>query len=181
MWHDWTVTESHAGKLLVATPRLIDPNFYRTVILMLQDDEEGTVGIVLNRPTAEKVEDHLPDWLDRVIEPGLIHYGGPVEPEVAIAVAITGEGMATGVPGLSLVDLSEPPSAEGPHVRIYSGYAGWGSSQLDEELEMGSWYVVQASPDDPFENPDDMWRHVLRRQAGFLALVSTFPDDVEMN
>lgn len=175
------MTESNAGKLLVATPRLLDPNFYRTVILMLQDDEEGTIGIVLNRPTTERVEDHLPDWSSRVTEPGLIHYGGPVEPEVAIAVANTTEGMTTGVPGLSLVDLSEEPDDEGPHVRIYSGYAGWGSEQLDDELEMGSWYVVQASPDDPFDNPDDMWRRVLRRQAGFLALVSTFPDDVEMN
>ena len=54
--------ETHAGKLLVATPLLIDPHFWRTVIFMLQHDEEGTVGIVLNRPTPELVADHLPEW-----------------------------------------------------------------------------------------------------------------------
>lgn len=181
MWHDWWVADSHAGKLLVATPRLIDPNFFRAVILMLQDDDDGTIGVVLNRETGEQVEDHLPEWARLAIPPGLVHYGGPVEPEVAIAVAVTPEGMSTGVPGLSLVDLGEEPQDDAPHIRVYSGYAGWGSDQLADELEMGSWYVVQASPDDPFDSPDDMWRRVLRRQSGFLSLVSTFPDDVELN
>ena len=175
------VHESHVGKLLVATPQLIDPNFYRSVVLMLQDDEEGTVGIVLNRPTEESVVSHLPEWADWTPEPGLVHHGGPVDPEVAIGVALTTTGMSTGVPGLSLVNLAEPPgSHEGP-VRIYAGYAGWGSEQLTLELAMGSWYLVQASPDDPFEEPGEQWKRVLRRQPGFLSLVSTFPDDVSQN
>lgn len=176
------MTESHAGKLLVATPSLIDPNFYRTVILMLQDDEEGTVGVVLNRPSEEPVEDHLPEWLDRTMPPHVIHFGGPVEPEVAIGLSTSDEGMPASVPGLNLVDLSSPPPAsEGPEVRIYSGYAGWGKDQLEAEIEMGSWYVVQASPDDPFEHPEGQWRRVLRRQPGILSLVSTYPDDVRAN
>lgn len=165
----------------MATPRLIDPNFYRTVILMLQDDEEGTIGIVLNRATEETVAHHLPEWAENAIEPGLIHYGGPVEPEVAIAVGVTADGMSAGVPGLGLVDIGSDPEASSPHVKVYSGYAGWGPNQLADELEMGSWYVVQASPDDPFDHPEGMWRRVLRRQSGFLALVSTFPHDVELN
>lgn len=173
--------ESHAGKLLVATPQLIDPNFYRSVVLMLQDDEEGTVGVVLNRPTEELVESHLPDWAEWTPEPGLVHKGGPVDPEVAIGIALTTAGMSTGVPGLSLVNLSEPTTShEGP-VRIYAGYAGWGSEQLTLELAMGSWYLVQASPDDPFEDPVGQWKRVLRRQPGLLSLVSTFPEDVNQN
>lgn len=176
------MSESVAGKLLVATPRLADPNFYRTVILMLQDDDEGTVGVVLNRPTDEPVDEHLPEWAPRTKPPGKIHYGGPVEPEVAIGLSNAPEGMPAGVPGLNLVDLSSPPeSQEGPAVRIYSGYAGWGEGQLEAELATGSWYVVQASPDDPFDEPDGQWRRVLRRQPNFLALVSTFPDDVRLN
>lgn len=173
--------ESHTGKLLVATPQLLDPNFYRTVVLMLQHDEEGTVGVVLNRPSQERVDEHLPEWAEAAVEPGLIHYGGPVEPEVAIGLAVTPVGLTTGVPGLSLVDLGKPPDAEVSSVRIYSGYAGWGTGQLEDELAIGSWYLVQASPDDPFDDPSRLWRRVLRRQPGFLALVSTFPDDVRMN
>lgn len=167
--------------LLVATPRLIDPNFFRTVVLMLQADDDGTIGVVLNRPTTEAVTDHLPNWADHVVAPGLVHYGGPVEPEVAIALSVGGAGMPTGVPGLSLVDLGEDPTSGAHQVRVYSGYAGWGAQQLEDEIEMGSWYVVQASPDDPFEEPEGQWRRVLRRQPGHLSIVSTYPDDVTLN
>lgn len=174
--------DTYTGQLLVATPRLVDPNFYRTVVLMLQADDDGTVGVVLNRRTEEAVDDHLPDWGGRVADPGLIHYGGPVEPEVAIAVCVGGEGMPTGVPGLTLVDLAGVPEPNGAPIKVYSGYAGWGATQLKEEIAMGSWYVVQASPDDPFdEDPDGQWRRVLRRQQGYLAIVSTYPDDVGLN
>lgn len=173
--------ESYSGRLLLATPRLLDPNFYRTVILMLQHDEEGTLGVVLNRLTLERAADHLPEWIDRVAEPGLVHYGGPVEPEVAIGLSLTGDGPATGVPGLSLVDLASTPAGGGSLVRVYSGYAGWGAEQLEVEIATGSWYVVQASPDDPFDDPEEQWRRILRRQPGFLSLVSTFPDDISLN
>lgn len=169
-----------AGMILIATPRLLDPNFFRTVVLILQDDEEGSLGLVLNRATSELVADHLPGW-EPLEEGRFVHYGGPVEPEVAIALGPGGAGDPTAVPGLDLVDLSDPPVATPPAVRIYSGYAGWGSGQLDEEVVEGSWYVVPASPDDPFDRPHGQWGRILRRQSGYLALVSTFPDDVAMN
>jgi putative transcriptional regulator len=172
--------DSLAGSLLVATPALLDPHFFRTVVLLLQHDEDGCVGVVLNRPTMESVADHLPEWSDRVPKPGTVNYGGPVEPAVAIGLALSPEGMPTGVPGLSLIDLTAP--GEGPQpVRIYSGYSGWGSEQLETEISVGSWYVVQASPDDPFDDDEGQWRRVLRRQPGFLSVVSTYPDDIELN
>ena len=182
MCHDCAVDDTYAGKLLIATPRLVDPNFYRTVVLMLQADDDGTVGVVLNRRTEEKIADHLPEWAEKAAPPGLIHFGGPVEPEVAIAISVGSDGMPTGVPGLCLVDISDPPHEDAPNVRVYSGYAGWSASQLEDEIAMGSWYVAQASPDDPFEDdPDEQWRRVLRRQPGYLSIVSTFPDDVSLN
>ena len=173
--------ESHAGMLLIASPRLYDPNFYRTVVLLFQHDDDGSMGVVLNRVTTEKVSDHLPAWGDRAAEPGLVHFGGPVEPEVASGVSAGAAGEATGVPGLSIVDLGTDPGVEMARVRVYSGYAGWGQGQLEAELAEGSWYLVQASPDDPFADPDSLWSRVLRRQQGHLALVSTFPDDVSLN
>lgn len=173
--------DSYAGSLLVATPALLDPNFYRTVVLLLQHEEDGCVGVVLNRPTSEPVVDHLPEWEHLVPEPKTVSYGGPVDPEVAIGVSLMSEGLPTGVPGLSLVDLSSVPDNLHQPVRIYSGYAGWGSDQLESEIAIGSWYVVQASPDDPFDTDDGQWRRVLRRQPGFLSVVSTFPDDATLN
>lgn len=173
--------DSLAGSLLVATPILLDPHFYRTVILLLQHDEEGCVGVVLNRPTEEAVADHLPEWAERVSAPAKVYYGGPVEPAVAIGLALSPDGMPTGVPGLTLIDLTVSPDRDVQPVRIYSGYSGWGTDQLEMEISTGSWYVVQASPDDPFDADGGQWRRVLRRQPGFLSVVSTFPDDVEMN
>ena len=173
--------ESLAGNLLVATPALFDPNFYRTVVLLLQHDEDGCVGVVLNRPSDEPVGEHLPDWAGRVPDPGTVNYGGPVDPAVAIGLSLVGSGLPTGVPGLSLVDLTTSPDESTHPVRIYSGYSGWGSDQLESEVAGGSWYVVQASPDDPFDADDGQWRRVLRRQSGFLSVVSTFPDDPDLN
>ena len=175
------MSEGYAGQLLVATPVLLDPNFYRTVVLMLQHDDEGSVGVVLNRPSVETVADHLPAWGARAAAPGVVNYGGPVEPEVAIGLSLTSEGEETGVPGLSIIDLSGDPAPDGPAVQIYSGYAGWGSGQLESELATGSWYVVQAAPDDPFGADENLWVRVLRRQDGPLAIVSTFPEDVSLN
>ena len=173
--------ETFAGSLLVATPILMDPNFFRTVVLLLQHDEEGCVGVVLNRRTDEPVIEHIPEWAERVPEPGTVNYGGPVDPEVAIGLSLSPDGMSTGVPGLSMIDLAAPPEGSAQPVKVYSGYSGWGSEQLESEIAMGSWYVVQASPDDPFDEDDGQWRRVLRRQPGFLSVVSTYPDDIGLN
>lgn len=173
--------ESLSGSLLVATPTLVDPHFYRTVVLLLQHDEEGCVGVVLNRPTFVKVESHLPEWADTVSPPGLVQYGGPVEPEVAIGLSLTVDGLPTGVPGLSMIDLTAVPQKAHNPVRVYSGYAGWGAQQLESEIATGSWYVVQAVPDDPFDEEQGQWRKVLRRQTSFVSVVSTFPDEPMLN
>lgn len=165
----------------MATPSLIDPNFWRTVVLIIRSDVDGSIGLTLNRPTVVRVDAHLRAWSTLVPEPGLVHSGGPVQPEVAIALVIGDGGEPVGLKGLSLGDVAidELPSS-GP-ARIYSGYSGWGRGQLEEEVSEGSWYVVPARPSDPFDSPDDQWARILKRQGGRLALMSTFPDDVTMN
>lgn len=181
LWHDWMVSEMYVGKLLVATPQLIDPNFFRSVVLVLQHEEDGCVGVVLNRSTVARVADHLPDWAE-LSSTEFVHYGGPVEPEVAIGLGNTDQGMESGLAGLSLVDLGrDPPHHNIAEVRIFSGYAGWGAGQLEAEIAIGSWYVVDAFPDDAFGNPDGQWRRVLQRQPGTLSLVATYPEDVTLN
>jgi putative transcriptional regulator len=171
---------SHEGMLLLATPRLVDPNFLRTVVLVIQHGGDGAVGVVLNRETPEPAIEHLPDWGPLAAKPGLIHFGGPVEPDVAVALSTAHDGESTGVPGLNVVDLANPPTGSGL-IRVYSGYAGWGEGQLEAELAEGSWYLVQAAPDDPFDAADGQWTRILRRQPGRLAIVSTFPTDANMN
>jgi putative transcriptional regulator len=178
------------GQLLVATPRLADPNFARTVILVLNHDEDGALGVVINRPSPLSVAQVLPDWSDVVTRPSLVFGGGPVSPESALAVAVPrGEGPPAGFQrvalGYGLVDLDAPPGSVVPDlmgIRVFSGYAGWGADQLEAEIEEGSWYVVAAAPGDLLSaEPETLWRAVLRRQPGELAYVSTFPDDPTQN
>lgn len=178
------------GQLLVATPRLMDPNFARTVILVLNHDEDGALGVVINRPSELLVVEVLPVWSDAVALPPTVFSGGPVGRDSAIAVAVAvGSGPAAGfqpvAPGYGLVDLDGQPADVLPDLaglRVFSGYAGWGADQLAAEIAEGSWYVVSALPTDLISSePELLWRQVLRRQPGELAYLSTFPENPSMN
>ena len=181
------------SRLIVATPRLAAPPFRRGVVLVLDHDDGGALGVVLNRPTRVTVADVLPAWAGVASPPDVVFSGGPVSTNAALAVATllphTAEAAPLGWQRLydstGLVDLDAPPELvagafEG--LRIFAGYAGWASGQLEEELAEGAWYVVEAEPSDVYgPEPDDLWRRVLRRQVGELAVVASFPDDPAMN
>lgn len=182
------------GRLLVASPLLRDSNFERAVILVLDHDEDGALGVVVNRPTRVEVGDVLPSWQPYTSGPGVVFQGGPVALDSALALAAVPSAGATGggplgwrrvVGGLGLVDLDAPPellAAEMAALRVFAGYAGWSPGQLEAELAEGAWYPVDAQPGDAFSgDPRQLWRRVLRRQRGELAWLSTYPDDVRMN
>jgi putative transcriptional regulator len=171
--------EPTPGRLLVATPALIDPNFWRTVILVIHGDDDGHVGLILNRPTLERVEDHLIEWTQAVSGDAVVHFGGPVEPDVAITLISGERGESTGLSGVSLGDIEAAPG-EGS-ARVYAGYAGWGGGQLDAEIAEGAWVVVAAEPGDPFDDPDGQWQRVLHRQGGRLGLMANYPLDATLN
>lgn len=185
------MTEVQAGMLLVATPTLLDPNFADTVVLLLEVDDNGALGVVLNRPTSVPVAEVLADWGDVVAEPEVLFRGGPVSTEGALAVGMLRQpddvpvGFREIYGPLGVVDLDTPielidGTLQG--MRIFAGYAGWGAAQLVEEIEEGSWYVVPAQPPDVFGmDPSALWRDVLRRQPGQLAWHSTRPVDPDLN
>jgi putative transcriptional regulator len=173
--------ETLSGRLLVATPHLIDPNFHRSVVLILEHGNDGALGLILNRPTTERAETYLPSWHEHLVPPGIVHFGGPVDPEVAIGLGRAGDDAQVGVSGFALVDLTADPEPDSPHVKVYAGYSGWTAGQLEDELQSGSWFVLDAAPDDPFGDPDGLWTRVLRRQGGTLSMIGLFPDDPRMN
>jgi putative transcriptional regulator len=173
-----------------------DPNFRRTVVLLVEHEtEQGTLGVVLNRPTEIPVERVLEPWTELTTDPSVVFTGGPVSPNSALALAHVpgtdepvGWHPLDGAPAmarLGLVDLDAPPgllAAAIVSLRVYAGYAGWGAGQLQAEIEEGAWYVVPAEPSDAFHpDPERLWPAVLRRQGGELAYVATYPDDPGLN
>ncbi|CAG7624152.1 YqgE/AlgH family protein [Actinacidiphila bryophytorum] len=191
-----TEVSSLTGRLLVATPKLADPNFDRAVVLLLDHDAEGSLGVVLNRPTPVGVGDVLQHWAALAVLPQVVFQGGPVSLDSALGLAVVpGEPRpAEGVEllgwrrvhgAIGLVDLEAPPellAAELGSLRIFAGYSGWGPGQLERELVDGAWYVVESEPGDvSAPDPERLWRSVLRRQRNELAMVATYPDDPSLN
>ena len=175
------------GQLLVASPALLDPNFHRTVVLVVEHGEEGALGLVLNRISGEVTEVGPP--LEELIEPGdRIHVGGPVEAGAVLVVAEFEDredaaSVVFGDVGLVPGDGDFDVLAERTRrARVFAGYAGWGAGQLDTELAEGSWIVEPAVPDDVFSDaPDRLWSEVLRRKGGQYAIVARMPPDPSLN
>jgi putative transcriptional regulator len=185
-----------SGRLLAATPKLGDPNFRRAVVLIVEDDsDEGTLGVILNRPTEVPLDQVLEPWTALATGPQVLFRGGPISPNSALALALAygseepvGWRSLEGTPMMSrigLVDLGAPPEllvGGITSMRVFAGYAGWGAGQLQDEIDEGAWFVLPGDPADAFAaEPEQLWRAVLKRQGGDLALVATFPDDPVWN
>lgn len=179
-----------AGKLLVASPTLMAPEFFRTVIAVLDHSDEGALGVIINRPGDAPLLDVVPPVAEIASAPAVLFSGGPVEPNVAIALGVT-DGEATSeawrsvIGPLVTVDLDYDPAmlaASLRELRVFAGYAGWAGGQLEGEIDDGSWFVVDRLPGDAFVDfPDHLWSAVLRRQAWPLCAVANFPVDPTMN
>lgn len=169
---------SLAGHLLVAAPLLEDPNFFRAVVLILRHDEEGAMGLILNRRSEEPAAPYLSHWEAFLETDGLVFEGGPVERERAMGLVAPSDLSA---PQIALADLSAAPGPPFP-IRIFAGYSGWAPGQLEFEIELRSWLVFPAEPGDFLTSePDRLWSRVLARQGGKVAMLANFPMDPSLN
>lgn len=183
--HDWT-----RFRLLLSVPDLGDVNFDQTVVYMVEHNEEGALGLVLNRPSDTDVSEHLPELDGPLLDPPVFFVGGPVSVGGLLALGRRRMGAETrnvaALPGpLALVDPEALVDGEVEGLdalRLYTGYSGWGPGQLEAELAAGAWYVVDAMPDDVLcADPQHLWRNVMRRQGGRLASQALYPDDPSVN
>ena len=175
------------GQLLVASPSLLDPNFRRTVVLVTEHNAEGAAGLVLNRPTDADVSEVVPQ-LEALVDDGEpIFMGGPVQPNGVLVLGEFVDPTDAAVPlfgSLGFPSLEEPEEVVPATTRrrIFAGYAGWGSGQLEDELAREDWILETASNDDAFtESPNELWADVLRRKGGIYELVARMPEDPSVN
>ena len=180
------------GRLLIASPSLEDPNFTRTVVLLLAHSYEGALGIVLNRPSPAAVDEILPQWHAYAFSPARVFRGGPVSISSAICLAVPSsgasepvDGVDETVAGLVSIDLDREPDAVSAAIaglRVFSGYAGWGAGQLEAELERGGWILTDPLPGELLtDDPDTLWARVLQRLGGLRKIYVNAPPSLSMN
>ena len=176
------------GQLLIASPSLNDPNFWRTVVLVIQHSDEGALGLVLNRPSDTTVEDSVPALGHLVAGDEPLFIGGPVQPSSVMVLAEfedPGDAalLAFDEVGVLAADAGpEQLSAGVRTARAFAGHAGWGPGQLDAELERDDWILERARHEDAFTTtPEDLWSVVLTRKGGSYALVARLPPDPSVN
>ena len=176
------------GQLLIAGATLPDPNFARTVVLVCEHNDEGALGLVLNRPGELLVGEAAPELVELAGDDAVIGAGGPVQPEALLVLAEFEDPAQAGIHVTGPVGLVGDGSdidelvANTRRARVFAGYAGWGPGQLDAELERDDWFVAPAGIDDIF-NPDadELWGRVLSRKGAHFALVARIPIDPSVN
>ncbi len=179
--------ESLRGHLLIAGPGLVDPNFRRTLVLVGEHNEEGALGVVLNRPAPVTVAEAIPPLAELVGPADRLFFGGPVRPQAAVVIADFEDPQRSGLLVMGTIGFLlgevDPGSMGGiRRARVFAGYAGWGPGQLESELGESAWIPEPALPSDVFtEDPEALWAAVVRRKGGEAALMATMPFDPSTN
>lgn len=183
--------DSLKGHLLIAPAYLSDPNFARSVVLLIQHDDEGAFGVVLNRPTGRSIADVWKELRGRRCDcREQVHLGGPVTGPLVVLHTEPALGELRVLDGVycttNAEKIEEIVAADRKRVRFYAGYAGWGGGQLESELSTGSWLTVEAGEAALFHTPDEeLWLRATREASGTDAMpifgIAPEPDDPSMN
>jgi putative transcriptional regulator len=181
------VSTELTGHLLLSNASLFDPNFRRTVVLIGHHDEEGAVGVVLNRPLGVTVDEAVPPLSDLVVAGEELFEGGPVQTDAAVVVAefldpSMASVVAFGSVGFLPDEVDEDDRATIVRARIFAGYSGWGPGQLEAELEEDAWLLTPATEDDVFTpTPERLWANVVARLGPAHAILRSMPSDPSLN
>ncbi len=177
------------GKLLISEPFLNDPNFKRTIILLIEKNEEGCIGFILNKPTELKLKDAIEDYPDF---DSTVYYGGPVQlntlqfihkaGDIIEGSMDIGNGLYWGGSFEQLKTLIAEGKVKAEDFRFFIGYSGWGEGQLEDEMKINSWIVADSKIEDIFsEEPDKLWREILKGMGKKFAILASFPENPSVN
>jgi putative transcriptional regulator len=175
------------GQLLIAGPGLVDPNFWRTVVLIVEHSDDGALGLVLNRPSETTVGETVSE-LDALLDmDDPLYVGGPVQPSSLIVLAEFERPDEAALIAFADIGVLAGGAPQDPGTgvrrgRAFVGHSGWGPGQLDDEVERGDWILEPAKREDAFTtNPQELWEAVLTRKGGSYALVARMPPDPSVN
>lgn len=184
------LSRPEVGSLLVAMPSLGDPTFERTVVLLVGEYDDGFQGVILSEPTRDDVRTVLPKWWRSALPPRKLHRGGPCDPDLVLCLAVGRKDLD--IDGLAVVreyahqTLYRVEGEVDPDdmlarvsgVRLFRGYAGWDPGQLEYEIALGAWLVLESLPTDAVTSTSaTLWREVLSRQEGAAAFLRACPDN----
>lgn len=183
--------DSLAGHFLVSETELTDPNFYRTVVLIVSHNEDGAFGLVVNRPADLSLGEIVEEFEGEEIGRSPAFVGGPVEqqflftlhtglPDSAVssfatqpASGVVFEPVFTAVERYLHEEWSLAPASARPRLHFYLGYAGWAPGQLERELGEKAWLVIPATAEIVFHRrPDEGWNEALTKKGGLYSIVA---------
>jgi putative transcriptional regulator len=166
-----STVKDRQGQLLIASSRLMDPNFARSIVLIVREDEDSVIGLVLNRPLEISVEQAVGEEIDAA--DGVhqfIHQGGPCPGPLMVLYTSSGHEDSDGeavMPGVRFTaqrDEIENLMRRSPSsIKYFANYSGWGPGQLDSEIEEGSWVLTKATPEEIFGDDEEQWEKIRMR------------------
>lgn len=184
-----SIIQPNQGVLLISEPFLADSYFKRSVVLLSEHDDSGTLGFILNKPTDVNINDAVEDFPDFKSP---LYFGGPVETDTLFYIHTIGaelEGAKHIVNGIYLGGnydqlrlMIDTGKVKSNMIRFYAGYSGWDPLQLDHELEEKSWVVSECNERFTFyDDPKCLWSQVLRSMGSEYAMMANFPEDPALN
>ena len=180
--------DSLKGKLLIASPSIYDGNFRQTVVLIAEHNDEGAMGVVLNRPSETSIGEAAPQLAGVTDADDPVYVGGPVQPSSVIVLAEfqdPDEAALTILGDIGFVGVGSELDEVGEHVRrarVFAGHSGWAPEQLEAEMERDDWIVEEPARDDIFsDDAGELWQQVLARKGGQFAVMARMPFDPSVN
>src|SRR6476660_5670489 len=180
--------DSLTSHFLIASPAIMDPKFEGAVVLITAHNDQGAIGLILNRCSEATVGEAVPQLAPVIGMDEPVFVGGPVNPDGVAGVAECEDPEQAGIVVMNdvgFVAIEEALEERPPDLqrrRVFAGVAGWGPEQLEDELDRDDWIIEPADVDAIFtDDPDRLWSEVLRRKGGRYELVARMPIDPSMN
>lgn len=188
------------GYFLISESNMPDPNFFQTVVLVLEHNHEGAFGLVVNRRSHLTLGDIMPRFNTDRGHSTPIYVGGPVQQEYLFSLhsdipGLQSESASSPIPGIQFEPSfhklenffdeetwTKIPEEERPSIHLFLGYSGWAPGQLEREMEMNSWMILPATPKLVFHpNPEEGWRDALREKGGIYRIFADSNQDPALN